>query len=119
MGFKQEDILWGVGKSKEYYIYDKNNKRTLFYDFTIPKIKLILEFHGIGFHPNPVWNTKTWNNWKSVYNGFSAEFKYKSDIYKRKYAENNNFKVIEIYSDNVKNKQIEIINNINNINDKN
>lgn len=127
--FDIKDILWGVGKTYEYFIYDKDTKRVYFYDFVIPKLKLIIEYHGIKFHPNPKWekeNKQKWENWKSLYNNFNANEKRKYDIYKNNVAVNNGFKIIEIFSDDIidiENKQ-NIINNIiniinTNINEKN
>ncbi len=46
---EDNDYYIGVGNSKEYYI---NNKGKIFlYDFAVPKLNLIVEFHGICFHP--------------------------------------------------------------------
>lgn len=99
-----------VGKSKEYYINIKENKCICFYDFTIPKLKIIIEYNGIAFHPNHNWNVNLWNNWKSAYYKESADIKYKFDLNKKQIALNKGFDYIEIYSDeNLKNKQQEII----------
>ena len=107
--FKISDIYWGVGSSSEYYLYNINNKKINYYDFTIPKLKLIIEYHGIMFHPNPNWKNNKWKNWKCLYNNISANEKYKIDNEKEQLAINNEFTLINVYSDENK------INNLNNI----
>ena len=46
---EDKDYYIGVEKSKEYYI--NNNGKIFLYDFAVPKLNLIIEFHGIYFHP--------------------------------------------------------------------
>ena len=95
-------------EGKEYY-YDKNEYRLerledgrfYYYDFTIPDFKLIVEYHGVGFHPNPEWDPDTWTKWLHPYNKKSANHIYVLDRQKKEVAEQNGFNVIEIYSDDI------------------
>lgn len=86
---------------KEYFIYDKENKRYYFYDLTIlyDNIKLIIEYHGHKFHPRKDKLTiNEWNNWKCLFNeSLTANIKYNQDQYKKQLAINNNFKYLEIW----------------------
>ena len=60
-GVKKDDVYWGIHPHKEYFLIDGVGD-IFFYDFTIPKLKLIIEYHGVAFHP------KEWDHdWKSAY----------------------------------------------------
>jgi hypothetical protein len=107
-GFNKEDIFWAIGKSKEYFL-NKENK-IYFYDFTIPKLNIIFEYHGIKFHPNPSWDKNKWDNWKTIYSDITVEEAYKKDKNKKQCALNENFDYIEVYSDeDLKTKRISFI----------
>jgi hypothetical protein len=93
----RNDIFWGIGSSNEYFIWDKDIKRIFFYDFCIPKHKIIIEFHGIHWHPNPRWNTNKLKKWHLF--GMNYEEKMRIDNYKKELAEKNGFKIFEVYSD--------------------
>ena len=97
---ERNHIHWGIGGSKEYFIYDPGSTKIFFYDFTIPSIKLILEYHGKRYHPNPKWNTEKWEKWDFM--GMDADTKRNFDLYKNKVAEDLGFEVIEIFSDDLK-----------------
>jgi hypothetical protein len=47
-GIQREDIFFGISGSKEYKLVTENY--LFFYDFTIKNLKIIIEFHGVGFH---------------------------------------------------------------------
>lgn len=51
LGMLRTDINFGISGSKEYFIYDKENKTIYFYDFTILSLNLIIEFNGTYWHP--------------------------------------------------------------------
>jgi hypothetical protein len=96
----KEEIFIGMGKNSEYYLKDENGKK-YFYDFCIPKINLIIEYHGEFWHPNPKWkkeNIEIWNNWYNPIIKISADDKYKLDSNKKNIAKNNNYNIFEIYS---------------------
>jgi len=99
-GILRDDIYFGVNGSYEYFILDDDNK-IYFYDFTIRSKKIIIEYHGESFHPNPSWlndNTDKWKNWIQPYSKQSANDVYNRDKYKKLLAINNGFTYFEIYS---------------------
>jgi hypothetical protein len=98
----KKEIYWGVGSSSEWFI--NSNNCLFFYDFTIPSLKIVIEFHGIAFHPK-----ENEYNWVSIY-GETYEYKYNIDKLKKEIAEKNGFQYFHIYSDeDINAKQIEII----------
>lgn len=101
-GIEISDIYWGVGSSNEWFInFDKS---LFFYDFTIRPLKIIIDYHGISFHPK-----EDDLNWVSIY-GDKYDDKIKIDKIKRKVAEENGFRYFTIYSDeDIKTKQKELI----------
>lgn len=50
----QSDVYIGIDTSKEYFLH--KNGKLFFYDFCIPSLKLIIEFHGKCFHYDNVLN---------------------------------------------------------------
>ena len=109
LDFKDEDIYW---KENEYCIKNKNKKR--FYDFTIPKLKLIIEYHGSFWHYNPDFNYG--ENYTNPLTGATLNELKERDKQKRQLAINNGFKIIEVFdTDNKKEKQKEIIDIIKNL----
>ena len=103
----RSEIFWGIQGSKEYFIWDSEGNRIFFYDFVIPKYKVILEYHGKRYHPNPNWTKEKWNKWDLF--GMSSDDKRKLDLYKNKIAEDNEYKLIEIFSDDVKKINIDML----------
>ena len=101
-GIDKNDIYWGVGSSKEWFI--NLDKCLFFYDFTIKPLKIIIEYHGISFHPkeNDI-------DWIGAY-GMSYDEKIKIDRLKKEIAESAGFKYFHVYSDDdLKTKQTEFI----------
>jgi hypothetical protein len=112
IGLKIDDIKWGVGYSTEWFISEKNN--FYFYDFTILPLKLIIEYHGKAFHPNPNWSESLKKDWKCLFSDLGYEEKLKIDLNKKEIAKEHGFSYIEVYSEDDFNiKQNEIINMIN------
>lgn len=95
-GIEKSDIYWGVGHSNEWFINTGSN--LFFYDFTIPKLNIIIEYHGKMFHPNPekVLNK---DNWKCLYSGLSYDIVLKSDMIKKQIAMDKGYEYITVYSD--------------------
>jgi hypothetical protein len=111
----------GVKGNNEFSIYDKENKKLNFYDLTIPSLKLIIEYNGERFHPNPNKLTKEeWKEWKAyrfeknITNEIclDADTIYKNDLYKIKLAESNGYEVFTVWSSDNKDKISEKIINI-------
>ncbi len=63
LGFKKDDILWGIGGSKEFASHDTTHDRNYFYDFTVKTAKIVVEYNGSLWHPkdatsiSPFYNT--------------------------------------------------------------
>ena len=55
-GVTTDEILIGHGTSSEFCLVDSDTKKVYFYDFTIPKLQLIIEYNGELWHPrNSDW----------------------------------------------------------------
>lgn len=91
-------INLGIKNNNEYCIWDKNLKRTFWFDFTIQDLKLIIEYNGETFHPNPKWDNDKWNSWINPFTRENADSKYKFDTYKINLAKEKGFKVLEVWS---------------------
>jgi hypothetical protein len=100
-------VYLGIDNYHEFTLYDKPNKKLKFYDFTVPEIKLIIEYHGEKYHPNPNKLTKEeWDNWQCYnfdrnnknYSKINANDKYEIDQYKKNLAINNDYTYIELWS---------------------
>jgi very-short-patch-repair endonuclease len=50
--YADNEIFLGIEDSKEFFIYNENTYDLFFYDFAIPKEKIIIEFNGKAWHPN-------------------------------------------------------------------
>lgn len=96
-GIKKEDIYWGISGSTEFFLHEKYNSKIFWYDFTIPKLNLIIEFHGTRYHPNPTWSKYRWSKWDLF--GVSADEKRSYDLFKKTVAENKGYTLLEIWSE--------------------
>ena len=107
---KQNQLLYylGIQKNKEWFIYDKIKERAFFYDLTIPSLSIIIEYHGEGFHANPSWNLDKQLLWRAPFSKISFNESLEFDLYKKHLAEDNGWRVFEIYSSQTK-KDVEII----------
>ena len=95
-GFSLSDIFWGISGSKEYFI--RNNSIIKFYDFCVPKLKVIIEYNGSYYHPRKVDidnNNTNFVNCKNVEEVFNL---YNKDQEKIKLAENSGYKVLQLWS---------------------
>jgi hypothetical protein len=104
--------------NKEFNLFDKERKKHFYYDFTIPELKLIFEYHGEKFHPHhSIINLKDWKSLPIIKregktfirespDGIEVREK---DIKKEKLAKINGFKYHIIWSSD--NKE-EAVNNI-------
>jgi hypothetical protein len=109
-GIDKSDIYWGVGHSNEWFINTGSN--LFFYDFTIPKLNIIIEYHGKMFQPNPE-KILDKDNWKCLYSGLSYDIVLKSDMIKEQIAIDKGYEYIKVYSDdNLHHKINEIIKKI-------
>jgi len=110
-GFSEKDIYW---KENEYFIFDKINKKIYLYDFTVPKLNLIIEYHGSMWHFNP--NFEYSDDFRQPFSKETLNELKEKDDFKRNLAIQNGFKIIEIFdTDNKQEKQEEILHFIKNL----
>jgi hypothetical protein len=92
----------------EYFLWDKINKRIYFYDFYVKELNLIIEYHGLVWHPKE----RTQPGWKSIYMKESSEVVYDKDKYKEQLVINHGIDIIVIYEDEITVKKQQIINEL-------
>jgi len=104
----QIKYFYGIDGNTEWWCRDINDKsKFYFYDFTIPQLNLIFEYNGVAWHPR--------GSKEEFISPISDKYDYlkQYDIQKIKSAENQNFKVIILWSDEDKiintQKSIQII----------
>jgi hypothetical protein len=100
-GIKEEDIYIGIDGKTEYFL--RNDKNIYFYDFTIKSKKIIIEFHGITFHAKNESQI-----WKNPFTNETKEENIQKRSIKNNLAKKNGFKLLEIWSDNLVNNNINI-----------
>lgn len=111
----REDIFIGlVGSREKRLVLDRDSNTTKYtyfaYDFTIESLKIIIEYHGERWHPNPNNLSKAdWENWVQVYTKESADVIYERDKLKKALAEKNGYTYVTIWSSDCK---ADCINNI-------
>jgi len=109
--FLKTDFIIGTSKRKEFYIYSDKKSKLFYYDFAIPSIKLIIEYNGEMFHPNPSWSKEKWNNWKCLRSNVSADEKYRFDKSKEDLAKSLGYSVISIFSSDNYDEKYHLIKN--------
>jgi len=97
IGIKDEDIYIGIDDKSEYFI--NTGTKTYFYDFCIRSKKIIIEYHGIGFHANPNWDTNKLNEWRSVFTNETSRENIRKTKIKNNAAIKKGFKILEIWGD--------------------
>jgi len=111
--YKQTDIFIGCNELGEFKLFEnrKNVDGTIkcyFYDFTIlHPVRLIIEYNGEAFHPNPLWNDEKLEKWQHPFNRKSAKEMYNYQKHKLELANSANFKVLEIWSSDTKEVNIQ------------
>ena len=104
-------IYLGITDNVEYFL--RNEETIFFYDFTIPQLKLIVEYNGSVWHPNKELLTSTQLlEWKNVYTNAPASVVLAIDEAKRKLAESNGYTVIVIWDTDDVTNSIKKIENI-------
>jgi len=93
----------GIEGNKEWFIFNKKEKKMFFYDLTIPSLGIIVEYHGEGFHPNPNWEEKMLTEWRQVRTGKGAKEVMDYTKMKNLTAIENRWTVFEIFSSEVSN----------------
>jgi hypothetical protein len=92
-GIEKSDIYWGL--SREWCIQD-TNKKPHFYDFTIKSKRIIIEYHGIFWHPTEDDDP---NEWKNPF--ISYDDALKRDAYKRNLAKERGFTLFEFWNNDL------------------
>lgn len=90
--FEYDDIYIGMDNKNEFFLRENND--LFFYDFTILSKKIIIEYNGILFHPK---NENS--NWINPFNKEDSKKAFDRQKKKIELAKKNNFKVLEIWSD--------------------
>jgi very-short-patch-repair endonuclease len=92
LGLSKNEIYFGMGSSREFFIRKKQHKNGgNFYDFTIPKLKIVVEYNGLFWHPRE--KSKWRNPW------FTFEEAQKRDEERKKLCEERGFELYEVWSD--------------------
>lgn len=98
---------YGHSNGKEWWLKTKDGK-VKFYDFTIPELKLIIEYQGERYHPNPEKLSKEeWKEWKIPYNNTTADEVYANDQEKYQLAMENGWQIIYVWSNNVNDNTVD------------
>lgn len=106
---KNVDYNIGLDGKYEFSLYCKLNKKLYFYDFHIPSLNIIIEYHGEKFHPNPnKLNEYEWKKWftQTKLDKIDADTAYRKDLYKKHLAEKNGFEYITVWSSENKSDKI-------------
>lgn len=98
-----DDIFFGYEDKNEFYLasgdHRNSNSYYYLYDFTIRSKKIIIEYNGSRWHPNPdILSEKEWKNWNV--GNVTADEKYKRDIDKLETAYKKGFKCLVIWDYN-------------------
>lgn len=93
-GLEEKDIYFS--KTSEWFL--RNGEKLFWYDFTIPKLKIIIEFNGEHIHPNQNWDEEIKKSWKHAYTKQSFEEVQLYDTCKLKTAKDKGFDVYVIWS---------------------
>ena len=103
------DFLFG-SRTDELKLFDDEHETFYYYDLYIPKFKLIIEYHGSKFHPNPTVLGNRLLEWKQLKSNKSAQEILDRDRRKQFIAEKNGFTPITIWdTDKIEDKINEII----------
>ena len=100
IGIPFDVIFIGMEDKSEFFL--KDNKNIYFYDFTIRNLQLIIEFHGVAFHAKNESDI-----WMNPFTNQEAKENIEKRRVKNNLAIRNGFKLLEIWSDDPIEKNIE------------
>jgi len=110
--FIMDDIQIGSFGKEEFLLRNDKGQFMFSYDFTIEKLKIIIEYNGEAFHPNPEWDKETWDYWSLPYNKeITADLKRFADINKIGKANSLGYSVLELWSSKSPEENLEIAKN--------
>lgn len=96
--------------NNEHCIYDTLNKKIYFYDFYIKELNIIIEYHGIVWHPRK----RIQEGWVHPYTKETSEKYYDLDIHKKLLANTVGIDVITIFEDEIITHRKSIIDELHN-----
>ena len=101
LGIPRDSIYLGVRGSKEFFIRDnsKSTNQGFFYDFTIQKIGIIIEYNGV------LWHARKPEEWKNPFNDYQSSLV--SDACKQSIAEGRGMMYNIIWSDDDKKTKLQ------------
>jgi hypothetical protein len=95
----RKQIYFEDNDNNEMFLKDNDGKHFL-YDYCVRDLFLIIEYHGIKFHPNKdKLSEEEWAEWKCLFSENTAEYVYSRDQYKKKLAMDCGFSFFEVFSD--------------------
>ena len=99
----------GADNNHEYFINIRGYP-VKFYDFVIPELQLIVEYHGEYWHPNrDRLSDEQWDKWKTPITYCSAEEIARNDQLKLKLAHMRGFEVVYVWSTDDINQAVDTI----------
>lgn len=105
-GYKSDDIYWGIGNRKEYFLLHEKNY-PYFYDFVIKSKKILIEYNGNAFHPK---NLKDENYRAHLFKKGKTHLEMiEKDNKKIALAEKHGFNVLVIWDTDSFDKNIELM----------
>jgi len=96
-GILKTDILWGIGKQREFTTFDKETNKNYAFDFVIKSKKVIIEYN------DAFWHARDKSEWKNPM--VTYEQSQERDTNKLRVASKLGFDIIYIWSDNLPNIQ--------------
>lgn len=85
----------GVAGNKEFFI--RKDDVMYMYDLTIPKLSIILEYHGKGFHPDVRQGNEYLKNWKQAYTNKGWKEVHENDVKKKNAAIENGWEYYQFF----------------------
>lgn len=99
-------------KDNEYFLRDDH--KIFFYDFCIPKLKIIIEYDTPFYHPNPFYMKEDeFNNWTNPFIKKTPLEMWNKDYQKELLVKNNNFNFLRLYFKNKKDFNLNLDKSIN------
>jgi hypothetical protein len=84
-------LFMGISGNREYWLRQTHGK-FFKYDFAILPHKIIFEFHGSKWHPDPSRMTvEQWNNWQPIHGSNTAQELFDKDTLRKQVAQEHGF----------------------------
>lgn len=99
------DIFMG---KREMVLWNYVDKKPYFFDFSIPYLKIIIEYNGSVFHPDPQKLTEEqFINWRCPFTKLTGSEKYKRDKEKLDFAKSLGYEILVVWDHEESEKKIE------------